>query len=251
MNFDVKGKVAIVTGGYTGIGRSISEALAEAGANIVIGARNYDQCRIACVEIGKLGVQTLPVKCDVSNPDDVQKLIQEVMDKFGAIDILFNNAGVIGTMKSIIDITDEEWRHTQATNLDSIFYCSRAAASIMMLKKTGKIINVTSAASFKALPKFGDYCTSKAGAYMLTKIMALELAPYNIQVNAICPGYVRTNLNSTMVDYVSKHAQKFIPVGKIAETNDIKGLALFLSSAASDYITGSAMIIDGGVLCAG
>lgn len=243
--FDLSGKVAIVTGGYGGIGRSIADGLAEAGANIVICARNFDLCRQACAEIEKHGVRTLPFKCDVGSSTDVAELMSAVIRKFEKIDILVNNAGKTGSGKPMIDISDEEWDRTQNINLRGIFLCSRIAAKEMIKQNKGKIINVTSIASFMPIFHSADYCASKGGALLLTKVMALELIKYNINVNAICPGYVDTPFIREPAKRRAEAPEK-IPIGRMAHPDEMKGLAILLASSASDYMVGSAILIDGG-----
>lgn len=246
--FDLTGKVAIVTGGYWGIGRGIADALAEAGANIVICARHLDRCQQACSEIEKLGVRTLPVKCDVSNKEEVEDVVRATVQEFGKIDILFNNAGITGSAKPVIEISDEEWNETLATNLTGMFLCCRAVAKEMIKQNKGKIINVTSMASFKPIPHSGDYCASKAGALLLSYVLALELIKHNINVNVICPGYFATHLNPEYGERMLQQIEKRIPIGRVADVNEIKGLAVYLASPASDYLVGSAIPIDGGAL---
>jgi NAD(P)-dependent dehydrogenase (short-subunit alcohol dehydrogenase family) len=246
--FDLTEEVAIVTGGYWGIGRGIADGLAEAGANIVICARHFDRCQRACSEIEKLGVKTLPVKCDVSNGEDVENMVKATVQEFGKIDILVNNAGITGAAKAVIDMSDEEWSKTLAVNLTGIFLCSRAVSKEMIKQNKGKIINITSVASFMPLPHSGDYCASKGGALLLTKVMALELIKYNINVNAICPGYFESHLNPVLGEKIMREASKRIPIGRIAKVEEMKGLAVYLASPASDYLVGSAIPIDGGAL---
>lgn len=244
--FDLTGKVAVVTGGYTGIGRSIADGLAEAGANIAICARQFDRCQLACSEIESLGVEALPVKCDVSNKEDVEAMIETTVRKFGKIDILVNNAGITGSAKAVTEMGDEEWNETLDINLRGIFLCSRAAAREMIKQNSGKIINVTSVASFRPVPHSGDYCASKGGALLLSQVMALELIRHNINVNVICPGFFATHLNPTLLEKMRQAGTKIIPIGRLGEVDDIKGLAILLASPASDYMVGSAIIIDGG-----
>ena len=246
--FDLTGKVAIVTGGYKGIGRGIADALAQSGANIVMGARNLEGCKEAASQLNKLGIETLAVRCDVSNVNDVENLINATVDRFGRVDVLVNNAGITGSAKPVMDMPDEEWNETLSINLTGIFNCSRAAAREMVKKNSGKIINITSIASFMPIPHSGDYCASKGGALLLTKVMALELIKYNIQVNAICPGYFATDLNPTLGAKIEREVRKRVPAGRIGKVAEIGGLAVFLASSASDYVVGAAIPIDGGVL---
>ncbi|MBN1375984.1 MAG: glucose 1-dehydrogenase, partial [Dehalococcoidia bacterium] len=235
--FDLHGKTAIVTGGYSGIGRGIAEGLAEVGADIVICARNFAKCREAADEIAKTGVKTMAVKCDVSKSAEVDEVVRQTVEKFGKIDILVNNAGITGAAKAMVDITDEEWHHTIAVNLDGMFYFCRAAGRVMIKQNHGKIINVTSGASFKGLKNASDYNASKAGGLLLTRTIAMELVRYNIHVNLIAPGFFATNLNKELLDRVAENAKKLIPVGRMGTQEDIKGLAVFLASAASNFVT--------------
>jgi 2-deoxy-D-gluconate 3-dehydrogenase len=248
MMFDLTGQVAVVTGGYRGIGRGIADGLAEAGANIVLGARHLDQCEQACSEIEKLGVKTLAVTCDVSSAQEVENMVKATVEKFGKLDILVNNAGITGSAKPVIEMSEEEWDMTQGINLKGMFLCCRTAAKEMIKLNKGKIINVTSIASFKPLPHSGDYCASKGGGLMLTRVLALELIKHNIQVNAICPGTFNTQLNPALQEKFEMEFKKRIPIGRIADIEEIKCLAVFLASPGSDYMVGSAVIIDGGAI---
>jgi NAD(P)-dependent dehydrogenase (short-subunit alcohol dehydrogenase family) len=247
--FDLSGKVAIVTGGYWGIGRGIADGLAEFGSNLVICARNFERCQIACEEIHQqMGVRAVPVKCDVSNKSEVENMVAVAVKEFGKIDILVNNAGITGAAKPFMEIPDDEWEKTLNVNLKGIFLCSRAAAKEMIKNNSGKIINITSGASFRPVPHSGDYCASKAGGLLLSQVMALELIRHNINVNIICPGYFESHLNPELLEKARKGASKLIPIGRMGTAQDIKGLAVFLASAASDYLVGAAILIDGGIL---
>lgn len=245
---DLSGKVAIVTGGYWGIGRGIADGLAESGADIVVCARNIAECQKACKEIKEQkGVRTLPFRCDVADKADVESMVAATMDTFGKIDILVNNAGITGAAKPFVDITDEEWAGTIGTNLTGVFFCSRAVAKEMIKVKKGKIINIMSGASFHAIRNSGDYCASKAGGLLLSQVMALELIRHNIHVNVICPGYFESHLNPELLERARTSASKKIPIGRMGVPQDIKGLAVFLASEASNYIVGAAIEIDGGL----
>lgn len=246
--FDLSGKVAVVTGGYWGIGYGIVEALAEAGAGIVICARHFDRCQEACSKIEKLGVKAFPLRCDVTKTDEVENLIGTTVKEFGKIDILVNNAGTTGSAKPIVEMSDEAWDETVAIDLKGPFLCSRAVAREMIKQNGGKIINIASYCSFMPIPCSADYCASKAGLLLLTKTMALELIRYNINVNAICPGYVATeSFNPTLIAKMEAEAKKRIPIGRIANVDDLKGIAVYLASPASDYMVGAAILIDGGL----
>ena len=245
--FDLTGKVAIVTGGARGLGRAIAEGLSQAGSKVVIADIDFSEAQKACAALEQTGAAALAVKCDVSRRSEADNLIRTTIDDFNKVDILVNNAGISGSAKPVTDMTDEEWQRTLAVNLTGIFLCSRAAAKKMKAQKSGKIINITSVASYKPLANSGDYCASKGGALMLTKVLALELVKYNIQVNAICPGMFDTNLAPQIKAAYMKNVKHLIPIGRFAQVEEVKGLAVFLASSASDYLVGAAIPIDGGL----
>ncbi len=246
--FDLTGKVAIVTGGYHGIGRGIAEGLAEAGAHIVICARSLDKCVEACTEIGRKGVKTLPVRCDVTKREEVEVLVQRTVQEMGKIDILVNNAGVGGSEKPILKMSDEDWDYAVDIDLKGAFLLARAAVPEMGKQGAGKIINVTSITAMIAMPNMSSYCASKAGLVQLTRVMALEFLKYNIQVNALCPGYFLTSLNQKFFasEVGQKVVQRNIPMGRLGKVEELKGTAIYLASSATDFMTGSCLVIDGG-----
>lgn len=246
--FDLTGKVAIVTGGYHGIGRGIAEGLAEAGADIVISARSYEKCLAACEAIGQLGVKTLAVRCDISQTHEVDHLVKETVRKMGRIDILVNNAGVGGSEKPILKMSDEDWDHTVNIDLRGAFLCARAAVPEMSKQGGGKIINVASITAMIAMSNMSAYCASKAGLVQLTKVMALEFMKFNIQVNALCPGYFLTPMNEKFfaTEIGQKVIQRNIPMGRLGRAEELKGTAIYLASSATNFMTGSCLVIDGG-----
>lgn len=247
--FDLSGKAAVVTGGCSGLGVAFSEALAEAGANIVIGdiMVGTPQAQAACSALEKLGTKVLPVKCDVTKTEDADNLIAATVKEFGKIDILVNSAGVFGDNQRVADMSPENWDKVLAVDLRGSFLCCRAAAREMMKRNEGKIINISSASSFKALPGMAAYATAKAGIIMLTKTLALELARYNVQVNTLSPGYFRTPLNQGFFE--SEAGKKLInswPMRRPGNPEELKGMIIYLASAASNFTTGSDILIDGG-----
>ncbi len=246
--FDLTGKVAIVTGGYHGIGRGLAEGLAEAGADIVICARSYDRCVEACTTIAKMGVKTLPLRCDVTKTKEVEGLVRKTVQKMGKIDILVNNAGVGGSEKPILKMNDEDWDHAVDIDLKGAFLCARAAVKEMSKQRAGKIINVASITAMIGMPNMSAYCASKAGLVQLTRVMALEFTRYNIQVNALCPGYFLTPMNKKFfeTDVGQKVIQRGIPVGRLGRVEELKGTAIYLSSSATNFMTGACIVIDGG-----
>jgi NAD(P)-dependent dehydrogenase (short-subunit alcohol dehydrogenase family) len=250
--FDLSGRVAIVTGGATGIGRGIAEGLAEAGADIVIGSRRENECARACREIGaKTGVRALPLRCDVTDGAGIERFVEDAIRAAGHVDILVNNAGVIEE-KPILDMEDAAWDRMLDTNLKGVFRLTRAVVRRMIERNAGgKIINVASIAGLIAWPEMAAYCASKGGCIQLTKVMALEWVRHNIQANAILPGYFDTPMNAGYFrDERNREAvTRHIPMRRIARTDEIKGLAILLASAASSYITGAAFAVDGGQAC--
>lgn len=248
--FDLTGKVAIVTGGYQGIGRGIAEGLAEAGANIVICARNYERCVEACTGIEKLGVKTLPIRCDVTQTEEVETLVLKTVKEMGKINILVNNAGIGGSEKPILEMSDKDWDDVVNIDLKGAFICSREVVKEMIKQGGGKIINVASVTAFIAMANMSAYCASKGGLVQLTKVMALEFIKYNIQVNALCLGYFLTPLNHKFFESEigQKIVQKNIPMKRLGKIEELKGTAIYLASSATDFMTGSCIVLDGGQL---
>ena len=251
--FDLTGKVAIVTGGATGIGRGISEGLADAGATIVLASRRVNVLEEACMEISdRTGVATYPHRLDITSTEEINTLVGDVVTKFGHIDILVNNAGVGGSEKPILEMTEEDWDYTIATDLRGIFMLSKAVAQQMVERgEGGKVLNVASIGGQIIFPNMSAYCASKGGVIQLTKVMALEWIRYNIQVNAILPGYFETPMNTHFfaTDNGKKILKNNIPAGRLGQIDDMKGLAVYLASSASNFMTGSQVVIDGGQIC--
>jgi len=251
--FDLTGKVAIVTGGATGIGRGIAEGLADAGADIVIAARRLEKCKVACEEISnRVGVKTLPSQCDITEKHDIHALVDGVLETFGHVDILVNNSGSGGSERPILETDEEDWDNTVNTNLKAVFTLSKAVAGKMRDRgKGGKIINVASMGAIIAWPNMSAYSASKGGCVQLTKVMGLEWARYNIQANAILPGYFDTPMSKDLFssDVGKKMIKERIPMRRLARIEEIKGLAILLASEASNFMTGSAIVIDGGYIC--
>jgi 2-deoxy-D-gluconate 3-dehydrogenase len=251
--FDLSGKVALITGGATGIGRGIAEGLAEAGASVVIAARRLEVCENACREIHeRTGASAFAFRCDVTRKLDRQRAVEGMMELFGKIDILVNNSGVGGSEKPIMDMDEKDWHEVIETNLSAVFFLSQAVARTMADRgEGGKIINVVSIGAQIAWPNMSAYCASKGGCLQLTKVMALEWAKHNIQVNAILPGYFETPMNK---DFFASEIGKrviatSIPTRRIANISEIKGVAVLLVSQASSFMTGSAVVVDGGQTC--
>jgi NAD(P)-dependent dehydrogenase (short-subunit alcohol dehydrogenase family) len=245
----LEGKIAIVTGASRGIGRAIALGFAEAGADVVVCSRTLPDLEKVAEEIRALGRRSLAVEVNIAVKNEVDNLVQTTVEKFGTIDILVNNAA-INIMRSLIDLREDGWDKVMNVGLKGYFLCSQAAAKVMMERKSGNIINMASSAATKAAPALGAYSIAKAGVVMLTKVFALELARYSIRVNAIGPSLVKTGFSQPMWGSpdVLKGVEAGIPLGRIAETGDIVGVALFLASDMSSYITGQTIFADGGTM---
>ncbi|MEK6645194.1 MAG: 3-oxoacyl-ACP reductase family protein [Candidatus Firestonebacteria bacterium] len=247
----LKNKIALVTGGSRGIGRTIALGLAKEGANVVVNYVSHDKNANQVVkEIKKIGGKAIAIKADVSKQDEVIQMVEKVIDEFKRIDILVNNAG-IGHFKSFFEITEDLWDWVLNVNLKSVFLVSQAVAKVMAKQKGGKIINITSISGEKAThPDQTVYCTSKAGANMLTKTMALALSKYNINVNAVLPGTIETDINREGLSKngVKQHIIKNTPLRRLGIPKDVVGTVVLLASSESDWITGTLIPVDGGFI---
>ena len=246
---NLKNKVAIVTGSRRGIGKAIALALAKAGANIVVSDINLDDCNKLVEEIKAINGNALAVKTDVSNPEDVSQMINLTTEKFGKVDILVNNAGIY-MQKSLTDVTEQDFDRTLDINLKGVFLCSKAVVPEMIKQGKGKIINIASIAGQVGFANSSAYCASKGAIINITRELALELAQYKINVNAIGPGVIETSMTKNLLeDKATKEALLAnIPLNRIGKPEDIANAALFLASDNSDYITGITLFVDGGWL---
>ena len=247
--FDLTGKVAIVTGGNGGIGLGMARGLARAGAQLALVGRNQEKTSAAAEELAReTGVQILAVTADVSREDDCNRIVQDVLGKFGRVDILFNNAG-INIRKPPHELTLDEWRQVIDINLTSAFLLSKAVYPAMKAAGGGKIVNIGSMTSIFGSGFAPAYATSKGGIVQLTKSQALAWAADNIQCNAILPGWFDTEMTQkARVEITGLHDRVLarIPTGRWASPDDMAGTAVWLASPASDYVTGVAIPVDGG-----
>lgn len=243
------GKVAIVTGASRGLGKAMALGLAEAGADSAIVSRSMPDLKKVADEISRLGRRVLPISADISNLKDINSMVEKVVQEFGRIDILVNNAGT--TIRMFCeDFTESAWEKVMALNLKGAFFCAQAVGKVMIKQRSGKIINVSSLLSVIGVPRAVAYSASKGGISQITKTMAVEWAKYNINVNAIGPGYFRTDLTKPLQEDQERSAQILsrIPMGRWGEPDDLKGVVVFLASDASNYITGQTIYVDGGWL---
>ena len=248
--FDLSGKVAVVTGGNGGIGRGIALGLAEAGASVAVLARNQERNRDTLAELKKIGRPAMVLKLDVSKRKLLKPALEEVERGLGPIDILVNNAA-FAILKSLFDHDEEDWDSVMETNLTACFLLSKYAAISMIPRKAGKIINVASVGGYKGTPIYPSYGVSKGGLLQLSRCLAIELAPHNIQVNSIAPGWTTTDMTDWIRNdpkYAAVKDEMILrtPAGRFAEPSEIAGAAVFLASQASDFVTGADIIVDGG-----
>lgn len=241
-NFSLENKVAVITGGKRGIGKGIALTFAEAGADVAVCGRTLPDLEKVAEEIKALGRRSLAVTADVSEKRDVENLMERTVREFGTIDILVNNA-VVYTGGPLVELSEENWDNTVDIGLKGFFLCSQAAARVMMEKKQGCIINMSSTAGIRPTGRQGAYSVIKAAGIMVTKLLAAELAEYNIRVNALAPTVVKTELvNPDLL----KGFMTQLPLGRLTELDELTSAALFLASDAASYISGHTLIVDGG-----
>ncbi|MFA5355770.1 MAG: SDR family NAD(P)-dependent oxidoreductase [Candidatus Paceibacterota bacterium] len=248
--FDVKDKVAIVTGARRGMGAAHAKLLAKAGAKVVVSDISKEDCEKVVEEIKKDGGEAIAVKCDVSNKSEADSLVQSAIDKWGKLDILVNNAGIC-SFKPFTELSEKDWDLTLDVNLKGEFLCAQAAVKQMIKQKSGSIINIASIGMGQVgsgIAGLAHYCASKGGVVAMTESMAVELAPFNIRVNAIAPGAIDTPMVAAAKDDPGMLEQtlSLVPMKRMGKSEEVANLALFLASDASSYITGDVIIIDGG-----
>jgi len=248
--FDLSGQVAVVTGGAAGIGVQMAYALGEAGANLVIAARKLDRCSEAAQRMEKeLGVRVMPARCDVSKPEEIDALYEQVMKEFGRVDILVNNSGATWGAPSL-DFPIDGWNKVINTNVTGSWLMCQKAGQIMARQMYGRIINLASLAAFVgAKAEIMDavaYQASKAAIAGLTKDLAVKWAKYNITVNALAPGWFPTKMTQGTLDKSEQLMLEFIPMGRFGADDELKAATLFLASPGASYCTGVVLSVDGG-----
>ncbi len=250
--FDLKGRVAVVTGASSGLGRQMSEAFAKQGADLVILARRIERLEELKGELEKYGVKVLPIKCDVTLTEDINNAAKLAEETFGHVDILVNCAGA-SKDAGVLDMTDEEWDFTIATDQTSVFKMTRAFANIMKKNNYGRIINIASMYGLVGNTAMSTvaYHSSKGGVVNFTRAVAAELAKYNITCNAICPGYFETELTRDVLktEEFTAYMKQTVPMGRYGHEGELNAGAIFLASDEASYVTGVILPIDGGYTC--
>jgi len=245
--FDISGRKALLTGAGRGIGRVLALALAEAGCDISVLGLHVENVEAVAREIRQMGRKSLAIQADVTNKDQVDKAFAETAKELGRLDICINNAG-ISIQKPVEEMPEEDWDNIINTNLKGVFLCSQAAARIMIPQRSGSIINIASISgiSVNVPQKQAVYNTSKAGVAMLTKSMAVEWAQYGIRVNSISPGYIKTEMTKSTMAHLFPTWESLTPLGRLGETEELRGAVIYLASDASSYMTGHDLVVDGG-----
>lgn len=246
-SFRLDKKIALVTGGSKGIGLAMACALGLHGANVVIASRNVGDLKKVTEEMSRKGLSFSWIQADVTDKESVQLMIEQIIQQYGRLDILVNNAGM-NIRKPLVEIEEEEWDQVLNTNLKGIFLVGQAAAKQMIKQGNGKIINISSIFGGVGMPFQTSYAASKGGINQLTKVWASELSPYNINVNAIAPAYIKTPMTGAWLQDEERYQEivKNTMLNRIGEPEDVAGPVVFLASDAANYITGHILYVDGG-----
>ncbi len=243
----LKGKTVLITGGSRGIGRAIALAFAEEGTNVIINyTSDEENAKDVIKEIEKFGVKGLAVRANISKAEEVNSMFDKIKEDFDMIDILINNAGI--TRDSLfIGMKEKDWDEVIEVNLKGMFLCTKAVIRKMLRQKYGRIVNISSVVGVIGNPGQANYCASKAGVIGLTKSLAREVASRNITVNAIAPGFIKTDMTDALPGDIKESVMGTIPMGRYGNPEDIANIAVFLSSGKAGYITGQIIHIDGGM----
>jgi NAD(P)-dependent dehydrogenase (short-subunit alcohol dehydrogenase family) len=245
--FDLEGRTALVTGASRGIGRDTARALANAGARVALAARDRAGLESLAEEIGAAGGEAHAVELDLLDLGSIERAVAAAVERLGRLDILVNNAG-IGAERHALEVSEEQWDWTIGVNLKGLFFCSQAAARRMVEQRYGRIVNMGSQAGRAGIREESVYCASKAAIEGLTRVLALEWAPYNVTVNVVAPTFIRTPGTAPFLEQPEylKSVLARIPLGRVGSTMDVAAAVLYLASPAADLVTGSVLTIDGG-----
>jgi NAD(P)-dependent dehydrogenase (short-subunit alcohol dehydrogenase family) len=247
--FDLSGKVAIVTGGGSGIGRQMAQGLAEAGADLVLCARKAERCEQAASELGQLGVRAIGLGCDVRDPEQIGAVVLRAVDELGSVDVLVNNAGTVwGAAPE--DMPLEGWQKVVDVNLTGVFLFAQAAGRMMIERGGGSIVNIASVSGLHGAPpevvNTVVYHATKGGVIAFTRDLAWKWAQHGIRVNAIAPGWFPSDMSKFVLDSQGEELERRIPLRRFGGPEDLKGAVVFLASPASAYVTGHTLVVDGG-----
>lgn len=248
--FELKGKVALITGGSRGLGLQIAEGLGDMGCKVAITARKADELAEAEKHLKARGIEVMTIANDLAKLDGIPAMVEQVLARFGTIDILVNNAGATWGAHAE-DYPDEAWRKVMTLNIDAMFHLSREVGRRSMIaKRAGKIVNVASIAGLRGGPSDMHtiaYNTSKGAAVNFTRALASEWGPYNINVNAVCPGFFPTRMANGILEKIGERVTRATPLKRLGGDEDLKGVVIFLASEAARHVTGQCIAVDGGV----
>ena len=243
----LKDKVALVTGGARGIGRAIALLFAQEGADVVIWDVNVQESEKTCADIEALGRKSMALQVDVTNFKQVEESVNKILDKFAKVDILVNNAGITRD-GLLLRMNEADWDAVLNVNLKGPFNCTKAVSKVMIKQRSGKIVNIASIIGIIGNAGQANYAASKGGIIALTKTAARELASRNINVNAVAPGFIQTEMTAKLSEEVRQKMQALIPLGTLGDPIDVAQACLFLASGDADYITGQTIVVDGGMV---
>ena len=245
---DLRGTAVLVTGASRGLGRAGVLALAEAGADLALTARGAEDLERVAEEARKHGVRAETFPADLRDPEQIEGMVAAALAAFGRLDVLVNNAGIAGAEKPFLDLSAADWDEVLAVDLRAPALCARAAARAMVAQRRGRIVNVASIGAVVPFKRLGGYCAAKAGLVQLTRVMAVELARHNVQVNALCPGYFATPMNEAFFGSPAGQEliQRAIPMRRLGEPAELGPALVFLASSAASFMTGAVITVDGG-----
>jgi NAD(P)-dependent dehydrogenase (short-subunit alcohol dehydrogenase family) len=250
-SLDLSDKVAIVTGASQGIGQGIALGLAQCGARVTLAARNLERLQETACQVEATGGTACVVATDVTRADQIQAMVDTTLERFGRIDVLVNNAGIM-VERPFLELSEDDWHHVLDTNLTGAFLCCQQVGKNFVAQQRGKIINIASHWGFIGVSNVAPYCASKGGLIQLTRALAVEWARHNITVNAVAPGYIATELNieARSIERLRNHMLRQIPLRRLGEVDDIARLVAFMSSDAANFINGHTIVVDGGQIIA-
>lgn len=243
---ELLGKVALVTGAAQGIGKAIALLLAEKGADVVVSDINVEKAQETAREIEEKGRKSMALKVNVADPDEVEKMVEAIIERFSRIDILVNNAGITRD-KLLLRMSSEDWDAVLDVNLKGVFNCTKSVIKYMSKQRSGKIVNIASVVGLMGNVGQANYAASKAGVIGFTKTVAREFAQRGININAIAPGYIQTPMTEVLPERVKEELMRLIPMGRLGQPEDVAQAVLFLVSEASNYVTGQVLNVNGGI----
>ncbi len=243
---ELLGKVALVTGAAQGIGKAIALLLAAKGADVVVSDINFEKAQETAKEIEEKGRRSIALKVNVADPEEVERMVETIMERFSRIDILVNNAGITRD-RLLLRMSEEDWDAVLDVNLKGVFNCTKSVVKHMSKQRSGKIVNIASVVGLMGNAGQANYAASKAGVIGFTKTVAREFAQRGININAIAPGYIQTPMTEVLPEKVKEELMRLIPMGRLGQPEDVAQAVLFLVSEASNYVTGQVLNVNGGI----